>query len=118
MRPAGSSISRVQRSPLGKVITRVCRPGSRSMGRYSVLVSPYDLPSTAIGKPPGVVRILIVPYLAFFGLLAKAVEEECAAQKVSANKAAKANLPYLRNLLDACLDFDIGSAFLRLDLKC
>jgi hypothetical protein len=51
---------------------------------------------------------LIVPYLAFFGFLAKAVEEECAAQNVSASKAAKANLPYLRYLFGASLDFDIG----------
>jgi hypothetical protein len=62
---------------------------------------------------------LIVPYLAFFGFLAKAVEEECAAQKVSASKTAKANLPYLKYLFGASLDFDIGSAFLRrLDLQC
>jgi hypothetical protein len=77
-----------------------------------VVVSPYDFPSTEIGKPPGFVSILIVPCVALFGFFAKAVEEGCTAQKTIASKMAKANFLNLRCLLKKDVEFDI-----RLDLR-
>src|SRR5688572_21691305 len=56
-----------------------------------------------MGNPPGVLRILIVPYLASFRLSAYAVEAGWTIQNVSARNAAKAIFP-----IDLCL---LKSAF-------
>lgn len=66
MRPAGTSMSRIQNWPLGNLTCTLCIPGSRSNARYSAVVSPRGLPSMLRKRPPGVVRILMVPYFAFF----------------------------------------------------
>src|SRR5688500_19522487 len=66
-------------------------PGLRSNERYSVNVSPRACPSITSNRPPGLVRILMVPYFAFFGF-AETSAAEANPKNISAAKGNNENL--------------------------
>src|SRR5688572_10383912 len=95
MRRAGTSISRVHKLPFGSLTTTLCTPGSSSNERYSVNVSPYGFPSIVSSSPPGVVMILMMPYLAFFDF-AKTLGDEQTPINNNASRATETNFRSLR----------------------